>query len=452
MKETKRRIEFYSLYDHTGIEKHLEKMASKGWMITEIGHTFWKYRRIEPQTLAFSVVYYPKEVTKNEMTADRQEFIDLCSVAGWEFVMSDDQLHVFCNKNENAVPIETDAEIQVECIHKFAKSEILFNYSFVAVASLVCIAVFTYFLLKEPIETLSDDLYKFLFYPFYIPFSIWNIVSYLAWYKKAKEAAEEGRFLETKRIIRFEVLFWVLLYGFGYFLQLFFMLTLNQMLFRAVIVFFAVLMFFLFKLIRKTYAKAEMQQETKRAINVVVAFALIVGYVAGSVGIYGLFPKRSELVVEKSDGYMRTYRIYCDENFPLEIEDVISVEGTVSKEKLKERLLLIDILNCNQNSIDDDSAEIYYDIIRVNFSPLYDKCKEELLELSEKQIKRGFSYRKEDASVWNADEVYRCYQDGKAGNSFVVCWDDMIVDITFGWMPTDEQIAIASQKLMNAKI
>ena len=30
MKELKRRLETFSFYDHTGIEKHLEDMAEKG--------------------------------------------------------------------------------------------------------------------------------------------------------------------------------------------------------------------------------------------------------------------------------------------------------------------------------------------------------------------------------------------------------------------------------------
>ncbi len=30
MKTTKRRVEFFSFYNHTGIEQHLTKMAKKG--------------------------------------------------------------------------------------------------------------------------------------------------------------------------------------------------------------------------------------------------------------------------------------------------------------------------------------------------------------------------------------------------------------------------------------
>ena len=36
MKETKRRMEFFPFYDRTGIAKHLEKMASEGWLLEKI--------------------------------------------------------------------------------------------------------------------------------------------------------------------------------------------------------------------------------------------------------------------------------------------------------------------------------------------------------------------------------------------------------------------------------
>ena len=46
MKQKKYRVELYSLYDHTGIAAHLEKMAAKGWLLailplrTETGAVF----------------------------------------------------------------------------------------------------------------------------------------------------------------------------------------------------------------------------------------------------------------------------------------------------------------------------------------------------------------------------------------------------------------------------
>ena len=60
MKKTKRRLELYSFYDHTGLEKHLEKMAGKGWLLEKVWNNVWYYRRIAPRELKFSVTYFPK--------------------------------------------------------------------------------------------------------------------------------------------------------------------------------------------------------------------------------------------------------------------------------------------------------------------------------------------------------------------------------------------------------
>ena len=60
MKDRKRRVELYSFYDHTGMERHLERMAGKGWFLEKIENNFWHYRRLQPQKLRYFVTYFPK--------------------------------------------------------------------------------------------------------------------------------------------------------------------------------------------------------------------------------------------------------------------------------------------------------------------------------------------------------------------------------------------------------
>ena len=35
----KRELNLYAFYDHTGLERHLEKMAANGWMLESVGTT-----------------------------------------------------------------------------------------------------------------------------------------------------------------------------------------------------------------------------------------------------------------------------------------------------------------------------------------------------------------------------------------------------------------------------
>ena len=72
MKNTKRRIEPLSFFDHTGISGHLEKMAAKGWMIEKIINTGWVYRRIEPKNIHFAVSYFPKLCYTETINGERK--------------------------------------------------------------------------------------------------------------------------------------------------------------------------------------------------------------------------------------------------------------------------------------------------------------------------------------------------------------------------------------------
>lgn len=60
MRNTKREwLPLYSFYDRPGVARHLEEMASKGWMLESLGTYGWRYRRMEPKQLKFSVTYFP---------------------------------------------------------------------------------------------------------------------------------------------------------------------------------------------------------------------------------------------------------------------------------------------------------------------------------------------------------------------------------------------------------
>ena len=58
--KNRREIFSYTFYDLDGMERHLEQMASKGWMLMKITNWGWCYERCEPKVVHFTVSYYPK--------------------------------------------------------------------------------------------------------------------------------------------------------------------------------------------------------------------------------------------------------------------------------------------------------------------------------------------------------------------------------------------------------
>ena len=109
----KRELNLYAFYDHTGLERHLEKMAANGWMLESVGTYALRYRRCEPKKLRFAVVYYPKtdSFCPDEPNHENLTFWDYCAGAGWQIVTQRGDTHIFYNEDLDAVPIETEAVV-----------------------------------------------------------------------------------------------------------------------------------------------------------------------------------------------------------------------------------------------------------------------------------------------------------------------------------------------------
>lgn len=450
MKETKYRIEFFSLYDHTNIEKHLEKMAAKGWLIENIGSTFWKYKKTEPRKLRFSVVYYPKTVNEGTVvSADRQHFIDMCSSGGWEYVISQGQLHIFCTKDETTPPIETDPEIQIECIHKFAKSDIITNNLVIIGCCIFLIAFWGYRMLKEPVEIITEELCEVWFTPFFIAFSIYNIISYLLWYKKAKAYAESGEFTKTKRILNITVLFWLPIYWFSIALEIFTLLRLRYVLFIFGLMAIAILLYKLFKTLRKTIGNSSrLKDETKQLLKGFLVVYLVIGYTAAGIFAFTLIPKPYEKVEIRSETTGGTYNIYHDNGAPLDISEFIDIEDkTLSREKSVDEALLLKQTEWTVYSVNkEEYKKIEYTITDVRFAPLLERCKNELI-----YNHYVFDYKKLDSD--SEYEIYITSIDSERwANQFAFSSGSRIVEINFNWEPSEEELLCAAEKLINADI
>ncbi len=155
MKDAKRRIETFSFYDHTGIARHLTKMAGKGWLLEKISNFGWTYRRIAEKKLAFSVCYYPKASDFDpEPTEAQKEFHDFCEHTGWILAAASAQMQIFYNEQENPVPIDTDPVLEIETIHAAAKKSYLPGYFVLLLVSILNGVLFVARLSVDLIELL----------------------------------------------------------------------------------------------------------------------------------------------------------------------------------------------------------------------------------------------------------------------------------------------------------
>ena len=128
MKNTKRQLIPFSYYDLTGMERHLEKMAQTGWLLDKMSALGWRYRRIEPQKLHFTVSYCHRASAYDpEPTEEVQTFYDFCAYTGWRLAAEFGSMQVFYNDQEGPIPIDTDPAMEIQMVGREMKRALPFE-------------------------------------------------------------------------------------------------------------------------------------------------------------------------------------------------------------------------------------------------------------------------------------------------------------------------------------
>lgn len=202
MKEKNSKVDrrLYKHYALNLIVSFLEKRASQGWML-EKSDTYnvgfglkglkFTFSRGEPQHIRFAVeLFDPGLDSSKDLTGVTQEYVGYCEAAGWLFIGSVETIHIFCTKDLNAGPIETDQALKLGTIHKIMFRQIKINmlYSLGCVIFLILICWFGVTFL------LSNFNISFMIAPmlFYVVVWFLDALKYLIWYRKAKRMIDQG--------------------------------------------------------------------------------------------------------------------------------------------------------------------------------------------------------------------------------------------------------------------
>ena len=149
------------------------------------------------------------------------------------------------------------------------------------------------------------------------------------------------------------------------------------------------------------------------------------------------------------------FKLYQDE-LPLMVEDMLDVESDqYSYEMHVEASWLLTQYEAYQNAkIDTELPEMRYEIFLPKLDGLYDFCRDEMMEdflESDRDGTFGYRFEESDRTLWGAEKVYQYISSEIPMNRYLVCYEDMIVRITFYWTPTQEQLQIAGDKLADFK-
>ena len=460
MKNTMRRMENITFYDPAGIARHLEKMAARGWMLESCSNFTWRYRRISPAKLHFAVTYFPQASDFDPEPSEQQRtFREFCEMAGWKHVVSWAQMQIFVNERENPVPMETDALVQVQTIHKAMKKNYLPSQLLLLAVSLLNAGLLIHTLITNPLYVLSSNssLFTGSCWTLMLVLCSAEIWAYYHWYHRAKKAAEQnGEFLETRRYRGFK---WVILILMLCALA-FWLLSMadgrQRMIGIAALLYVVVLMVLVNGvkvLLKHKKVRAGINRTATIASCFVLSFALMGGltyFVARFVGSGK--PEKGPAGVYEFHG--QTWYLY-DDPLPLTIEDMMETDSSgYSREWTERSSVFLSQYEARQRGKlgEKHLTDLEYTITKVKVPAIFDLCRDSLMERyadrrGPEEFRDYYRYEPQDPVLWGANEVYRRYSGDIALDSYLVCWGEKIVEITFYWEANAGQIEIAAEKL-----
>lgn len=469
MSKVKYEWNFYSCYDHTGIERHLTRMAEKGWLIEKLGW-LWRYRRIEPRTLRFSVVYYPESSEFDPAKPDEGEltFWDYCAQAGWVKAANRAQMNVFYHENVNAVPIETDAAMQVETLHRAMRKEQLpSNYLMLA---------FALWQLIDACKSFSENfaaalatpttLTRLMDWVLLLPLYLLELGGYYLWRRRAKRAAEVGEFLPTRSHPLLQLLALVLvLTGCG-------AIILGESRRRTYLAILAGLA--LLNLLVQGIKRLLKRCGASTAVNkgVTILAALVLSFVFSFTLLRSARDDRFEradknatpYTVEYPDGDSSTYYTYHDP-LPLYVQDLTETGYTDYSCQWHESSTPLASRAAGSQQVREDDRDLTvprleYTITDVSFAPLFARCVQSELDYYRNYTVtyyrtfhpfRHYEYRETDAAPWGADRAWQLYdtQDNTELGSWLLTRGTRIVTVTTtNFMPDGLQMQRISAALL----
>ena len=456
MREYRNFLARFALYDKIGICKYLEKKAAKGWMLVEMGLFFWKFKRIEPQKLKFSVVYF-KNASEYDprLTESQLRFQEYCEYTGWEFAASRAQTLVYYSENENAIPLETDAVVEVKSVHSVMWYRWLLPYLWLSCSNgyrlFAQLKIFAY----DPITCLQIDQIPLIIVEFLsVLFCFTEALEYLVWYIRATRLAKtDGRFLSTKNFSNIKVISVILITLITFFTSAIvsgnFSIVLELcggiLLAVVIIAFYCGTTFLLKKL------------NVPRTLNRVITLTV------SAVVIFACLNNGTRIIAEKlpvNNSILQfEEQIITEEEFsstvPLEISDFISGELDVKTSVIQERKSAsVAELRAQQIAVDTLSDEEYlltYTVFDIKIPFVRELCVNKWFD--NHNVFKNYlhvplsrtSHRELAAKVWSADEAYVVCVDGKAVNKYLLCYGNKIVEFIPSWELTAEQVKVVAE-------
>ncbi len=457
MKDTRKILCHFSFYDQIRIQEKLEEMARQGWMIHQPGNFTWTFKRMEPQKLRFAVTYFPA-ASEFDPGPTEGELIkmDFCAQDGWRLAARWGVMQIFYNENEDAVPIETDPVAQVANVKKAMKKNVLLTHILTAALIVYYMVMQFWWFRRNSVEYLSDPLriYQIPMWICLLLSCLYEIWFYFHWTNKAAKAAEEdGVFLPVQSNIKASYLLLI----FSTLLMVFaFSGSKVHLLFIPVWYGVICLITVSANAIKQRLKKNGASRRINLAVSMGSVFVLTIFFIGTLVAVVintDISLIKGSKPVGSYEYHGRQHDIFNDP-LPLEIEDLMDMDGSWSRERDHQETGLISYTEYDQRALLTEPQEVTnlsYTITDIKAPFLRDYIRQAVLNSRQDEVHDDFiftdHYEPIDPSIWDADESYQLHWSDSIMNTYLVFWENRIVEIKFYCEPSTGQIAKAAEVL-----
>ena len=447
--KTKHETFMYSLLEFPEIEKRLEQRALEGWRLKKAGSFFWTYEKAEPKQVHYSIVFFPKTNTLEPEPSDSLVMMrEYCERTGWKLAAEQGQMQVFYNEEQNPVPIETEAWIQVKNIHETMKKGIIMTHFILFMNAVVQLGLQAMQFFVNPLDWMSMgfNFYMIFCWVFLGTGSAVEIIHYYTWYKKAKRIAEEEEILYLPKSIKGLRVTCLTIAMVA--LSLAILAITNFMTGKYglwILVWTVVLVGVPLggsQILKKWKVPAKWNRIIIILLAVVCSIGMVIGLFASIAKDFGDISRQDEEMLLKASDFreveeekLRGYPRKQDSVF-LFREEGYQSEDWEEGEDVRLRI------------------HLDYTFILVKMPFAYEFIKEELIAKQMEYVDVKFgdqsSYRKVDMPLWEAQEVYQYYNfDGEPQQEYLICYPDRMIQIDFSWEVTDADIEIVKTAVLS---
>ena len=275
-----------------------------------------------------------------------------------------------------------------------------------------------------------------------------EIIHYYAWYKKAKRLAEEEEYLHLPKSIKGFRITYLIFAMVSLFLGVLALMDFTSAKYGWFIVVWTTVVIGVplggSRLLKKMKVSAKWNQ----IIIIVLAIVASVGMTTALI-----------MTVMKDADFISRAKT----EMPLEITDLREVEEDNLVEDYRESGSIFLTYKEGYQREKWEEGEgveerlmIDYTVLVIKLPFIYGFCKEEMLDRysdwDEKypELQGYQGYKKVNVPQWNAMEVYQYHgYENEPENKYIVCYEDRILQIDFGWEITDEDIAKVRESIYN---